>query len=210
MASATPGRKSHPYPLPAHALETFRRPHPAHALHGIHRHDGELLVGNGYVAVRAHRGLWMPSEYPEAAGEFLERFGALPWERPLAGPWRALDEASAALWRRGEIGMWDGDRLAASPVWLVVDTLVRLSVLQLVARLPRAEVLVGNADREDPMFFRFAGGRGIIARDRRLTQWSFHLWPPRHDCLTGERLERETRPKPCFSLPGWPPPDCAE
>ena len=141
---------------------------------------------------------------------FLERFESLPWERPLAGPWRHLADGSASMTRIARIAPWRGENVAFSPVWRVGDVVTRLSWLQLVTRLPRCEVFTGTQDAGDPLFFRFSGGRGIIAHDPRLTSWSHHLFPPAHDCLTGDRIAPATAPRPGFSLPGWPPQECAE
>lgn len=198
------------YPLPEFALVDFCHPAAGHVFARACRHDGEILAGNGYVALRAARGWWVYDEFPPAGEEFLARFEALPWGRAPGGPWRALDDARGALYRRGALRLWDGARVAPSPVWRVGDCVVRLSALQLVARLPRAEIHTGLADRDDPLFFRFSGGRGIIARDPLLVLWDYHLWEPSHDCLSGERIPADNTPRPNFALPGWPPPECAD
>jgi len=197
--------KAYPYPLTDGVLEDFRHPDSRNSLYPVVRCEGDLLAANGYVAIRCYRGLWFTEEYPEAGAKYLERFDSLPWDRPIVGDWRALDEARGMIWKRGTVGMWLRGTLAPSPVWRVVDSVCRLSVLQLVARLPKAEVFTGLTDPGEPVFFRFSGGRGIIAAETRLAEWSFHLWPPWHDALTGQRVERERARRPSFSLPGWPP-----
>lgn len=210
--------KSYPYPLPEYALSDFCHPATGHPLGSALRHEGEILAGNGYVALRATRGHWIHEEFPIAPADYLERFGALPWERPLVGPWRLLSDAGPVMWRRGQIGFWHGPngqserpwRPAPNPIWRVGDAVVRLSLLQLVARLPRVEVYTGAQDNLEPLFFRFSGGRGMIAHDPRLSNWSYHLFAPQTDCLTGERVAPATGPKPSWPLPGWPPVDKSE
>jgi hypothetical protein len=150
------------------------------------------------------------AEFRTASPVFVERITALPWDRPLAGSWRALDEGRSAITQRGQIGVWSGMRLAPTPVWRVGDSVVRLSLLQLIWRLPRCEVYTGPVDAMEPLFFRFSGGRGMIAADPRLTLWSYHLFAPLHDCLSGERVERGDTPKRRWGLPGWPPADATE
>lgn len=204
--------KNYPYPLPERALADYCHPLAGHVFGAAVRHEGEVLAVNGYVALRCTRGWWVTEEFSEAGAEYMERFDALPWGQVLTGEWRALSDLGAGLWVGGELEMWalGSARLAVSPVWRVGDSLCRLSLLQAVARLPRCEVFIGASDREDPVFFRFSGGRGLIAYDARLTLWSRHVFAPQHDCLTGERVTRSNRPKPNFALPGWPPPEVAD
>lgn len=204
-------RQSYPYPIPADALLAFCRPDRAmHPLAKPCRGDGEVMAANGYVALRAHRGRWLDRDYAPAGAEFLERLGKIPWNRFLQvqdTDWRALDLVAAALWARGEIEPWLRGKMAPTPVWRVDEIPVRLSLLQLIARLPRCEVATGPATPDQPLFFRFTGGRGAIARDPRLEQTSFQIFAPARDAFDGERCSRPRGPKPSFSLPGWPPPE---
>lgn len=201
-------RRTHPYPLPCYALDEFIHPAAGHVLGCARRHEGEVLAGNGYVAIRCTRGRWLAEDWPEAGAGFLERFESLAWDSVPAGPWRAL--ADVAMWfpRDGAGLPWSGCGLAQSPAWRVGEAVVRVALLALVARLPRSEVVAGT-DREDALHFRFSGGCGMIAHDPRLAAVAVERWVLQSDadCLTGERVERSTTPKPSFSLPGWPPPE---
>ncbi len=200
-----------PYPLPEAALEEFC--HPAAVLPFARpvRVESEIVAGNGYVMVRCHRGRWLDSEFPPASPELLARLGRIPWARYQLIPdfsWRDLAEVRGLIDRRGNLGFWKSGtaRVNPSPVWRVGSVMVRLSLLQLIARLPRVAV-AWTGDADSPLWFRFAGGRGAIAHDRRLTLASFEIFQPVRDVLTGLEVRRDTRAKPSFSLPGWPPVD---
>jgi hypothetical protein len=201
-----------PYPLPALALDEFRHPEEWHGLHRIVRHEDEVLTGNGYVAVRCRKGAWLPQDFPHASAEVLGRFGKLPWGRfgKLPDVWRDLDAQRGRIFHHGRIELWHKGRLAPTPVWRVNDRLARLSLLQLVTMLPRVEIFTGAQDREDPLFFRFSGGVGILALDRKLTLASADLFPPARDLWSGERLPERRVPRPSFALPNWPPVDLSE
>lgn len=211
-------RNAHPYPLPAHAIDDYRHPADWHGLHHARRHGGEILAGNGYIAIRARKGAWLDEEFQPATAEFLSRFGKLPWAcfEALADCWRPLDSQRGRIFERGQLGLWiesrQGIRLSPTPVWLVNRGRFRLSLIQRVAMLPRAEVFTGHADPSAPLFFRFSGGIGMIAHDRRLDSHSAELFPPARDLWSGEILPTPRRPKPSFVMPGkpWPPPDLSE
>jgi hypothetical protein len=205
-------RHAFPFPLPAAALDEFRHPADWHGLHRVLRHEREVLVGNGYVAVRCTKGAWIDSDFPPASAEVLGRFGKLPWARfgKLTGTWRDLDAQRGRIFHHGRLGLWLKGRLAPTPVWRINERLVRLSILQLVAMLPRVELFTGMQDLSEPVFFRFSGGQGIIALDKKLTIASAELFPPARDMWTGERLPERRGPKPSFALPGWPPVDLSE
>jgi hypothetical protein len=201
-------KNAHPFPLPAAALDEFRHPAEWHGLHRAVQHGGEVLAGNGYVAIRCRRGAWLDSDFPAASAEFLSRFGKLPWKRfeTLRDDWRLMDTQRGRIFAHGRHGQWLNGRMAPSPVWALNEQLVRLSLIQLVATLPRCEVYVAHCDRQDPVFFRFSGGIGLIAADRRLTLASGSLFAPRRDCITDKRM---TPSKPTAygstKFANWPP-----
>lgn len=184
------------------------------------RLDGEVWAANGYLAIRCNRGAWIDSEFPEAWTDFRTRVEGLPWARwdALRDDWRALDAVRGTLFRKASLGLWletkRGWTLAPSPVVLVCGGIpCRLSMLQLIARLPRCEVYTGPCDRSDPLWFRFSGGRGLIAHDRLLTTPpAFSVFEPRRDCLSGQRVERQKMPPPRLRQPGvdWPPADMTD
>lgn len=203
-----------PYPLPEYALDEFCRPESGHVFSQPKRHDGDICAGNGYVMIRAHRGRWIDDEFPEASSEFLMRMARIPWARYQMIPSTAFREIApirGSIASRGTIGFWmDGTaKVNPSPVWRVGRPLVRLSLLQLIARLPRVEV-AWTDDADSPLWFRFTGGIGAVAYDSRLTLASYSIFQPQADPLTGETMRRQTIPKPSFSLPGWPPADSAD
>lgn len=208
-ASKTP----FPYPLQIGVMEHFCRPSPGHLLAMPRWHLGNVLAATGWFAIRVTRGLWMRdgSDFPPADAPFLARFNRLPWDTfgkiiPRENDWQALQDAR--LFRHGPLATWLDGRPSPSPVWRVAENhLVRLSHLQLIGRLPRCQVFTGSMDRDAPLFFRFSGGMGIIARDENLTSPSQCIFTPgrHHD---GALMARQLVPAPSLSLPNWPPPPC--
>lgn len=203
--------KSYPFPLPESALADFCSPLEGHALGKPFHHEGFIYAGNGYLAIRASKGRWIDDEFPDLEGEAKRRMMSLPWEqaRMAAGEWRELDTVRGDLFRSGTIDLWLGDRPAPSPVWRVGKALVRLSHLQRMAMLPRAEVCPRATGPNLPLFFRFSGGLGIIPANKRLTIHSRELFPPQYCPLRGHEIERPTQQ--FLGLPStnrnWPPPE---
>lgn len=201
------------YPLAPADLDHFCHPDPFSPFHRPFRMGPAIAAANGYIVILAHRGRWLDREFPAAAPEALERLQGFKFEVVPTIPesrWFSLEAAAAELRQRlaGHIP-WLGLRCNATPVWKVGHVPVRASFLQLAARLPRAEC-AWLMDR-GPLWLRFSGGMGAIARDERLTRWSRELWQDHIDFLTGEKvIPRAKRPpKPCFPMPGnpWPPPE---
>lgn len=206
---------AYPYPLPAYALTEFCHPGEWHLFHHPRRHDREILAGNGYIALRCHRGAWLDSEYQPASAEFLSRWGKLPWSRwdelSKANTWGRLDDQRGRIFQTARIGVWLHERPNASPVWSVNEVLVRLSMLQAVATLPRVEIYTGRLFDSDPLWFRFSGGCGALARDKRLTFARTKIFEPRRSVLDGQRMDGP-RGIVRFTQPGvnWPPADLSE
>lgn len=199
-----------PYPLQFGALEEFCHPAPTHVLSRPAYHNGEALAGNGYIMIRAHRGLWMASDFRDPLDGFLNRFFSPPWKDPetLSKEWLSIDEIKGNLFRFGVRGPWLKGRCAPSPVWRVGGAfLARQSHLQMIARLPRCEVTIpkGRVEERPPLYFRFSGGHGIFANDPKLNEWSFAVFNPIHCPMTREEIKRESCPKPNFGQP--PPPE---
>lgn len=187
-------KKGFPYPLQMGSLEAFCHPDDGHELGRPFWDAGEAVAASGYVAVRVDRGLWHESDFERLPARVAQRLGALPWgSLPWAvkdaGNWRDLAEAN--LFKFGAVGAWLKGKPAPTRVVRVNDLhLVRLSFLQLVARLPRVQVYMGVSEM---LLFRFSGGVGIVAKDARLTEAGFSvLTPARHEDGT-----RVSRPGPC-------------
>lgn len=211
-------KKGFPFPLPESALAEFCHPDERHTLARPMRAGREILAGNGYMAIRCRKGNWIDREFPEADRYFLERFDKLPWHRfaelTASDAWDALDTVRGPMSRHGALAVWNGTKTQACPIWRVRDHVVRLSFLQLVARLPRAEVFTGPASRADGMFFRFSGGVGIVANDARLTHGTFEIFQPSADVFdSGRLIERNRTARPVrLTQPGvnWPPVDLTD
>jgi hypothetical protein len=202
-----------PFPLTVGDIECFTHPAEDHAFHRPHIIDGALCAGNGHIAIRAERGRWMASDFTTPPTEFLERFARLPWGaiHGDSPEWRRMDDVRGTIYRYASIGIWtEKKKRSPSPVVEIGKFhLIRLSHLQLIARLPRCEVYAGPVTRHDPLFFRYNGGTVIVPIDRGLTTASFGIFAPSLDILTHERNARsDSRPLIHGGhLKGWPPQD---
>jgi len=187
----TPNTSKRPFlhPVPADAVDHFT--HPTHpAFRQPWQHDGHLWAA-GLLALRFRPSFAIaPSEYPAAPQEFADRVGTLPWERfPAAAAqpkaWRCLDDHRgtiygdpvAPFWLEVRPGRWIYDprklvRICGAPI-------VPLSVLQLLARLPRPEIHTAGCTVEGPVLFRFSGGEGIIPHLGHTSGAAFELLKPR-------------------------------
>lgn len=202
------------FPLTVGDIELFTHPAEDHAFHLAHFIDGALCAGNGHIAIRATSGRWMASDFTPAPSEFLQRFSRLPWGaiHGDSPEWRAMDDVRATIYRYAPIGIWTekGKRSPSPVVEIGKHHLIRLSHLQLIARLPRCEVYAGPVTRHDPLFFRYNGGTVIVPIDRGLTFGTFGIFAPSLDMFTQERIDRsEARPLIHGGhLKGWPPAPC--
>lgn len=162
-------RHDFPHPLTTDVPANFCHPTRPGLTQPFH-HDGNVYAGNGYIAIRCYQGLWLPNDFPSAAADTLARFQALPWEK-FAGfttALKSLHDLKPQLYRFREYPLWDtsNQKPAKAPIVLLAETwLIRLSHLQIISRLPRAELLGGI---EGALAFRFAGGIGLIARDETI------------------------------------------
>ncbi len=200
--SKTGFKSPFPYPLRIGALDAFCHPACGHPLCAPHvsgaGRESAVLAGNGYLAIRVSRGLWMDSDFDPPPPGFVRRMATLPWARVATLPpdgWRPMADIRGHLFRQAAISPWLNSRVAPSPVWVVAEThRVRLHHLQLVSRLPRCEVWCGEAGRKEPLFFRFSSGAGVIAWDetlhdpRRAPSTAFSVFNPRRCPLSGQRL----------------------
>lgn len=204
-----------PYPLPLDALRAFTHRRPDHPLHNVWRYGDGLAACNGWAAIRCNRGMWLDKDHPEATGETLRRLDALPWKHhstlPATLGWIPLDDHRGRIMSR-PLSLWQDkeSKLSPSPIWLIAASArVRLSLLQLVARLPRAEIHPPGSP-SSPMAFRFSGGTGFLAPMPEAL-FSYHLCLPRRDPLSGEESPSHIRKTTFQGGPmfkgTWPPPE---
>jgi hypothetical protein len=211
------------FPLRAGDIACFCHPDPTHDLAQPHFIDGDLSAGNGYLAIKATRGLWLESDFTPAPYEAKERISNLPWHNvPEADhpEWRKLDDIRGILYQYGSIHPWtDKHKPTPSPVWRVAQQhLIRLSHLQLIARLPAAQIYCGHLTATSPAFVRFNGGSLIIPLNRSLQAYSRDIFAPSYDVFTGERKTRYVPPKTSYvpkpipepAIEDWPPTDTTE
>jgi hypothetical protein len=203
----TPSGKAFPFPLPLDALRAFFHPLRGHVYADAQWHEGEALACNGWVALRAGKGRWVPGDFGPAPEAYLTRFFEMPWGSvPTGKDWGLLDDVRGLLFRYEPRGVFaTGGKLApCAGVRVGGVAIIPLSLLQLVSRLPRCEVWTGGLDPEVPLPLRFSGGVGLIWRGR-FTEAKFSIFEPRrHE--DGTRAGKDG-PRPNLGLPGWPPVD---
>lgn len=211
-----------PFPIQFYCLECFTHPSSVSELHTPLLIEGDAYAGNGFMAIRATRGLWHPSDFPSATPEAAARFKSLSWtsQPPDSPEWRKLDEIRGDLYKYGAISLWtQKNTFTPAPTWRVAERhFIRLSFLQLLARLPNAEIFTGECLPTAPIYVRFNGGQVIIPQDRRLTTASRTIFRPAYHCLTGDRIARSNTvapsfvpaPKPEPAIDDWPPIDLSE
>ena len=203
------------FPLTAGDISLFSHPSPHSPLHAPHLINGLLYAGSGHLAIRAAPGQWHESDFTPPPEEFTIRITSLPWEHtpPQDGEWMPLDHIRGDLYSSAPIGIWTQKHTPApSPLWHVGGMhTVRLSHLQLLARLPRSEVYLGRVPSRAPLYIRFNPGLALIPYNERLHQLpaSRHIFRPRHNPLTGHRIEYRKDRKHLdipSHLKNWPPP----
>ena len=203
------------YPLSARDLLEFCHPDESSPFHRPFRHSGGVVAANGFLAILCHRGYWLDSDYDEAPPEAAQRLAAFDFQQVAAfqpADWFPMDGIETAI--RSAIGYlspWLGTAPNASPVWRVGDVAARASILHLAARLPRAECAWERG--KGPLWIRFSGGMGAVARNPKHTTWSREFFADRIDPLTRETRRASSAPRPSirFSMPGiWPPPDLSD
>lgn len=204
--------RAYPYPLPEEAIRGFCHPADSHPLATPYRHhDGHLYAGNGWIAVRAYRGAWLDQDFPAASAPIRERFASLPWHHfdllADSPAWTLLDDHRGAIFRTTGHSMFidtrQGPRVAPSPVLRLAHHTLRLSFLQAIARLPRAQVYTGTLHGTH-LLARFSGGYVILPPHPGLAAPAFSILQPKEDALRRPQTF-PTAPRPTFSLPGWPP-----
>jgi len=218
--SLPPSKIPFVFPLQLGTLDHFTAPLEGHVMAAPrwHAEAGEAFVGNGYIAMRVTGRLWDESDFAPAETRFLDRFLKLPWDRfaTLAeADWKPMDDIRGTIYRFAPIGCWierkRGDlpsrwKVAPSPVVNVADAhLVRLSHLQLIARLPRCQVQTRESTGHTALFFRFNGGRGLIPFDETVTKTNpaFTIFRAQRD-YTGELTPRNSGPCVLKKEPKWP------
>lgn len=203
-----------PYPLQMGSLEAFCHGDERHPLGRPYWHEGEAIAVSGYVALRAKSRNWDEKDFEKMPGKLVERLEKQPWGTLKHAvkdelQWRMLEDAN--LFRFGAIAPWLNGKVAPTRIVRVNELhLVRLSFLQLVARLPRCEVYLGVTET---LLFRFSGGVGMLMKDDRLTEAGFSIFTPKRDCFDGGRMTPQkplnwnfgTPPPPEPEIEGWPP-----
>lgn len=187
----TPSKRPFGHPLPADALDYFVHPFPGHVFHPAFRHpeDGNVYAGSA-VALRVRRSRCIdPVEYPPPTQEALDRVTALPWGRFASAAdqpkaWRCLDDHRGTIYAEPPAPVFtltaQGPRirLAGKNVRICGAPILPLSILQLLARLPRPEIYTAGCTLSGPVLFRFTGGEGIIPHFG-LTSAAFEMLKPR-------------------------------
>jgi len=191
-------------PLFRDTLREFTRPTPGHHWQQIAWLDDCACACNGWVAIKAHRGLWTPHDFEPPTPEFVLNFASTPLDLfPAAATFYPLDFFRGAIFRRALISPFTSKgHLSATPAFRVGRVVVHLSMLQLVARLPRCEFTQADTGA-NALFFRCSGALGCIAGLDENTPVAY--------TIDGVRRAYDGRPIPtstagALPLPGWPPP----
>lgn len=179
------------HPIPAAAVAHFLHPHHPLFRHAYrHPEDGNLYAA-ALIAIRLRPSYTIaPDEYPAAPTEVLSRLANLPWDRfPLAAKhpaaWRCLDDHRGTIYGDDLTPLWTPDhrgRSAHRPGKLVRicgAPIVPLSLLQLIARLPKPEICTAGCTLTGPILFRFTGGEGIIPHLGQESGAAFEMLKPR-------------------------------
>jgi hypothetical protein len=183
-----PSKRPFRFPLPESALPYFCHPDHVPFTAPVRLESGEMGAASGWVALRVRRFHGFAEEYPPASAEFVERFEALPWAKwpDLTGrEWRKFDAVAGTLWRDPPLSLWRMEsmkwRISRQKLVRVAGApLVPLALLQLLSRLPAAELCLHAPEPTSPVFFRFAGdGMGIIPHHGHLEGGAFELFKPK-------------------------------
>lgn len=175
-----PSTRRFGFKLPLEALDYFCHPtRGGFTVPMLHPRDGLVYAASGYVCLRGEplRCIWAaPSDFQPMPPEIVERIDSLPWHRFQPAPgtigkpvWRAMDDSLGTINSGGPLPLWIEAK--GKPVEYNRDTLVKtadgpvvpLAMLQLLARLPRAEVLMNAGSYNNPLCVRFAGeGQALV------------------------------------------------
>jgi hypothetical protein len=184
------------WPVSSDLLAPFCHPQSGHAFSLPFTINGTTYAANGWLALKLDKPepkSFRPHPNPRAETRLA---GILPEDwRPRGAPidmdhergWRRLDEKGGAIWKLGPIPFWvkrEGKWNAApDPRVIVGCRSIPLALIQLIARLPRAEIWTCNpldcrmrGSRAVP--FRFNGGCGVIAnwKDGHAGERGWHLF----------------------------------
>jgi len=187
-----PSKRPFYYPAPAAAAEFFCHPSLDPFTRPVH-HGYKILAANGYIAIRFANYAPREEAYEEAPFRFLKRFWSLPWDQFDREPseWRTIDDSRGTIYSRRELHpLWIPDGKGGFTftkeklVCTAGGPLVPLALLQLLARLPRAEVRMCHNYFKDPLFVRFKGGEAIVAPRfpdplKSNVDIAFHLFKPK-------------------------------
>lgn len=188
-----PLKRSWHYPPPPEALEYFVHPGDHQGLQrpGLDA-EGRTLVSNGYLAIRFET--FFP-DIPPPTKRLTLAIKNAPWSRfePLEQnpkPWRPLEDAIPQLFKHGPKPIWERTRTRyhirrAPSVRVGHGATTSLALLQLITRLPRAEIFTGT-DMHSPLFVRFNRGRAILAPWDGYEHPAFTIFRPKTDPLTGK------------------------
>lgn len=171
------------HPLTPEALDAFCSPAQDSCFAAPWGSDGATYAANGYCVLRYDRD-FAYTVNQEAAS----RIAPLPWrfhtsDALRATAWGELDRVRGGLWRDGLQEPFgtspDGKRFAKIARRVLVGesyVCVPVPILQLISRLPRAEVYTGPLGAEW-LLFRFNGGIGLAKGLKRNA--GYHIFKPK-------------------------------
>lgn len=186
-----PSKRPFGLPLPGAAAEWLCHPDERHTYHRPAMVGETLCIGNGWLVIEAERFLLPAPE--DASPAFQQRWQAIRW--PSRGALfqpdlRTLDDVAGTLWRFGPKPPWERGSMNWHPrvqpaVQIGKAAIVPLAMLQLIARLPRAQV-EAQTILGQPVEFAFNGGRGLLHNfltSDTVPKTSFRLFAPKANPL---------------------------
>ena len=175
--------KNFTHPLTPEALAAFCSPATDSCFADPWGVDGATYAANGYCVLCYERDFAYTGNH-----EAQSRIEALPWAfhhsaTLRATAWGELDRVRGGLWRDGLLEPFgtspDGKRFAKIARRVLVGesyVCVPVPILQLISRLPRAEVYTGPLGAEW-LLFRFNGGIGLAKGLKRTA--GYHIFQPK-------------------------------
>lgn len=208
-----PSRKRLGYPVHTADLAVFCHPGGTpvgDALAAPFSWGGSVYASNGHMAIRLDKFFGdLPPENPELHARIAPRLPLgnchfapdpriLTKKEDYEKHWRPLDFAGAHIWHGGPVPTFYVD--AAGRPFLNKDTIVRvgsgrlgyLALIQLLARLPRAEVAI-DGTLHNGICCRFNGGVAALAciipyETAPIPKVAMNILGPRRDTFTGSPI----------------------
>ncbi|MDB6078662.1 MAG: hypothetical protein JWO82_2409 [Akkermansiaceae bacterium] len=173
MTIPEPSKRPFGFPLPQEALDYFCDPISPDYGRPFDL-DGVTFAVSPHFVLRCHHGHF--TAFPAASEKQAAFVRTMPWNYFTTGTpeFRSLDNSRGGIYRGDPQPIWHqlaaGRRLNfETPVRVGPRPVIPIALLQLLARLPRPEVLLAL---NPTLFLRFNGGEVIVPK-----VWASHVLP---------------------------------